>query len=540
MKQNHFRKISLIFLLVIVMKSQNYAQICTPNPFSITNTVVGSGLVKQTQNTYVSSENPLEFYIYDDGTYSDYNNPTHRFVSGVSNNADAFLLKRYSNGPKKFKVNNPTVQGSYYQDVFPVFSGPLFMKTSWSHAVTDNNNCHAPYYILVIQNCTGNFVSNGHLEFFYKSSQSSISTGNPIKASFTKNPTWFNGLPIDDAGNSTYDKKIKINFQNLQVNERRAIYVALKHNDLPLNSVVETMVNVNFDNVNNPCVDREGGFPHTSLVKAFPHDPNNVEVIPSCLNLVPGASAFEKTRILYTINYQNEGIGFAENIKIVDFLSQFVDPSSAYIVDSKYVVTDFYIDNNQNAVIKFDGVNLAGALNPFVIANNQLEKTKGWVKIAVCTKPNLSSLAINTINSHDPQCIDNYAAIYFDTQPAVYTGMATTCESLQCTPLSIHKTILKSLTPCLASGSQLRSSKSDESMISPNPFSYELSIFDELLINNCEIGITNLQGQKIYTKNIQGNESKYFKIDTENFNSGLYIITIKTELESKSFKVYKN
>ncbi|MFM2395183.1 MAG: hypothetical protein RLZZ546_3166, partial [Bacteroidota bacterium] len=431
--------------------------------------------------------------------------------------------------------------GGYYQDVFPQFSGPVFVKTSWSHAASTpaNNNCNSPYYAIIIQNCIGEPVTTGSVEFYYKSAQSYISTNNQVRTYFEKNPTWFTTtqyLP----GDNTYNNKIKVSFSNLQVGERRAIYIPLAHNNLSVNQFVETKVDVTFNSILNPCNGKGDGssFFHTSQVRANPHDPNYIEVAPSCLSLYHGSSMFETTRILYTIHFQNEGLGDAINIKIVDFLSKFVEPSTAYVVDSKFPVSEFYIDNNRDAIIKFNGVNLPGTQNPLIMSNSSyIERTKGWVKLAVCTR-NIPGPAF--YDALDPQCVENYAAIYFDTQAPIYTGMATTCESAQCTLTVAEINELNGLYGCLSAPNFRSSSdKETELTISPNPFDNELILVDDMLFGDCEVSIHNIQGQKIFNSKIQKSLERRLKIETETFQQGFYIVTIQNQDEKKSMKVIK-
>lgn len=543
LKKMYLKNAMLLLIFQVFLVNVDYAQNCNET-YNISNSNEGFGMIRHSQSVFV--DNRKEFYIYDDGTYSDYNSPSHRYV-GSSGSAEAHLIRGYNNGPKKLKFNNTTASGGYYQDVFPVFSGPLFVKTSWSHSTDTDNNCNAPIYAIVIQNCTGNVVSTGSVQFYYKSAQAYLSTspGNAIKAYFPKNPNWFNTnaqtqlspVSVTVTPQNPYDRMLSVSFNNLQVGERRAIYIPLAHNNLALDQEVQTYTKVIYNGNANPCSDGDGvgGFVHASKVKPNPHDPNLIEVIPSCLNRNNGPAQFENNRIIYTIHFQNEGLGNANDIRIVDFLSHYIDRNSVILVDSKHPVSNFYIDNSGNLVIKYDDINLPGTQNPIINSTN-IDKTKGWVKFAVCP----TTLPAATIyDPLDPQCIDNYAAIYFDLEPAIYTAMATTCESGQCTQTQAEINAINSVAPC-ASSSALRSSLKIEGSVSPNPFINEIIISDEMLAGDCMVDIVNLQGQTIYSMKIEGNEYHSLKIDAASFNSGLYLVTLKNGKEYKTYKVYKN
>jgi Secretion system C-terminal sorting domain len=540
-KTQYLKNALLLLIFQACLSNIAYAQICNET-YPISNVNQGFGMIKHTQNTF--TDNRKEFYIYDDGTYSDYNNPSHRYV-GTSGSADAHLIRGYNNGPKKLKFNNTTASGGYYQDVFPGFTGPIFVKTSWGHSISTDNNCNAPYYAIVIQNCTPSTVTTGSVEFYYKSAEAYVSTNNPIKAYFPKNSNWFNTTPLTQITPVTipitpqnpYDRKISVSFTNLQVNERRAIYIPLAHNNLALNEEVHTYTNVIYNGVQNPCAGGDGGsgYLHASKVKPNPHDPNLIDVVPKCLYLNPGPGQFANHRIIYTIHFQNEGLGDANDIRIVDILPKVIDRNSVVLLDSKFPVTSFQIDYQSNLEIKYDDIDLPGTQNP-IITGQGVEKTKGWVKFAVCPRIIASQLGEDP---HDPHCIDNYAAIYFDQEPAVYTAMATTCESATCAYSYEETNQINAVAACPGNAA-MRSSNQHNGSVSPNPFVDEINIFDEMLAGKCMIDVVNLQGQTIYSDKVEGNEYHSLKIDAASFNSGLYLVTIKNGKDYKTYKVYKN
>ncbi|HAR71823.1 MAG TPA: hypothetical protein DCR77_00235 [Flavobacteriaceae bacterium] len=68
----------------------------------------------------------------------------------------------------------------------------------------------------------------------------------------------------------------------------------------------------------------------------------------------------------------------------------------------------------------------------------------------------------------------------------------------------------------------------------PNPVSNELNIDSKDNIK--EVTVFNLTGQQLFSK--KGN-SKTSKIDVSNLKSGVYIVEVKTDKTSKTYKVIK-
>lgn len=68
----------------------------------------------------------------------------------------------------------------------------------------------------------------------------------------------------------------------------------------------------------------------------------------------------------------------------------------------------------------------------------------------------------------------------------------------------------------------------------PNPVSNELNIDSKDNIK--EVTVFNLTGQQLFSK--KGN-SKTSKIDVSNLKSGIYIVEVKTDKTSKTYKVIK-
>lgn len=523
MKQS---KLSLFAVIIFGLFSLEVFGQCN-SIFGINNENLTNGVVKHNETT--ASGNTKDFYIYDDGTYTDYRNPRHRYMS-TAGNAVAYKIKGYSNDPKKKKAHSSSPpSGGYYEDVFPTFSGPVFIATSWKHAVTPLNYvCNAPYYAIIVQNCT-NSVGSGKVEFYYKSSQALVSSLEPIRYSYTNNLNWFTNLQqTNETGD--YDRKIKLDFSGLQIGERRAFYVPLAHNNLPMFASVHTKVRVTINNIANPCGPPENAdFTHTSSVIDFPHDPNYIDIIPSCLD---ANRRNEKRKVLYTIHFQNIGPGPAENIKVIDFLSKYIDPSTVHVVKSKHPVTSSQIQGigNNEFVINFLEINLPGAAQQGYDMDH--EKTKSWVTIAACLKAIAPPIII--LDPDDLYCVDNHAAIYFDTQPPVYTPMATICEEYICSHTPYEQAALRNV-KC---GPIIRSINDTKSIIYPNPFNAELVIESNLLSSGCHVRITNLQGQIIYTDHII-EESNTLSIDTKGFSNGMFIVQLSSGTEIQSFKVAK-
>jgi hypothetical protein len=59
-------------------------------------------------------------------------------------------------------------------------------------------------------------------------------------------------------------------------------------------------------------------------------------------------------------------------------------------------------------------------------------------------------------------------------------------------------------------------------------------------IHDFDITVSNILGQKVYTKNVQNNFDTTELVNTANFMSGIYFITVSTDLGKATKKLIIN
>lgn len=132
-----------------------------------------------------------------------------------------------------------------------------------------------------------------------------------------------------------------------------------------------------------------------------PYDPNFKEAFPSKLS--PADVAAHRP-LYYTIHFQNVGNLPATIVRVVDTLSQRLDPASFELVAASHPVQPSMRDKGI-LEFTFDNINLPDS------ARDQAG-SQGFVKFKITPKPGL----------HLGDSIVNRASIYFDYNPAVHTN----------------------------------------------------------------------------------------------------------------------
>ncbi len=132
------------------------------------------------------------------------------------------------------------------------------------------------------------------------------------------------------------------------------------------------------------------------------YDPNDKLVAPSGFG--PNHYTHFNDSIEYTIRFQNCGNDTAFNIKIVDTLDASFDLNSFHFIAASHPV---YPSITQQGVVKFrfDSIML-----PCKTTNEPM--SQGFAKYSILHKPGLP----------DPTVVKNYASIYFDANPPIFTN----------------------------------------------------------------------------------------------------------------------
>lgn len=208
------------------------------------------------------------------------------------------------------------------------------------------------------------------------------------------------------------------------------------------------------------------------------YDPNFKEVYP--VNVQPGFQDW----FTYTIHFQNTGNAPAMNIRLVDTLNNNLDLESFQVINYSHYNT--FILNGNLLTFRFPNIQL-----PDSTSNS--EGSKGFVQYRVKPKANL---ALGTQ-------IENKANIYFDYNSPVVTN--TTINEY---------TLLNSI----------NESEINILRIYPNPFNSSATIQLNNKVDNAELIIFDLLGQKLKAIN-HISEGKVV-INRENFSNGIYFIRL--------------
>ena len=218
-----------------------------------------------------------------------------------------------------------------------------------------------------------------------------------------------------------------------------------------------------------------------TVIAAF--DPNEMSVTPS-------GYISAGTQLLYTINFENTGNAPAQNIYVMDTLSDDVDPSSLRMKTSSAVMNIATFNDGTHNIVKFDfpGINLPDSSH-----HGQCD---GMVVFTINTKNGLS----------DGTLIDNRAGIYFDDNAVVMTN---TVEDI------IGSASTETGTQVVTANNKVA--------IYPNPTNETLTIKTPQGIYT-NYTISNTVGQVLLQNDLTNTRTT---ADVKTLASGLYYITLR-------------
>ena len=207
------------------------------------------------------------------------------------------------------------------------------------------------------------------------------------------------------------------------------------------------------------------------------HDPNSKEVYP--VNVEPNYTDY----FTYTVHFQNTGTAAAQNIRVVDTLSSFLDLNSFQLIS--YSNNNITTLDSNIITVRFPNIQLPDSTsNP--------EGSVGYFQYRIKPKAKLSSTTE----------IKNTAHIYFDYNSPIATNTTT-----------------NKFNAIKSSTKQINDDRTIT--IYPNPTTSSFAITG---ITEAQIEVYNLQKQLILNKKINGKES----ISLNNIPSGIYFVTIIT------------
>jgi uncharacterized repeat protein (TIGR01451 family) len=238
------------------------------------------------------------------------------------------------------------------------------------------------------------------------------------------------------------------------------------------------------DSTNNDCH-------HEDTVRGA-YDPNYVAVSPE-------GYITSGTTLQYTIGFENTGNDTAFNIRVMDTLSDYVDPHSMTIVSSSALMFTAKLTNSGHTVLKFDFPNIN------LLDSSHHNECHGMLVFNIKTKEGLTP----------GTTITNHAGIFFDSNPAIVTNTAINIIG---TP---SKTI--NVVP------------NESVTVYPNPAHDHITIkMDKMDYSSATI--TNIVGQKMLQQSITSNITN---VDIKSLANGIYYVTLQGPTTTKVLKVVK-
>ncbi len=288
---------------------------------------------------------------------------------------------------------------------------------------------------------------------------------------------------ISTATGFTYD------FTNLLPNETRIIYVVMQVPTIPTVTLGDLLTNT--ASITIPAGDVMLSNNTSSLTQTIvgSYDPN--DKTESHGEKIVHASFSANDYLTYTIQFENTGTFYAENVRISDVLDAKLDETSVRMINASHSNVLTRVGNTLNW--NMNGIDL-------------LPSAKGHVTFQIKPKP---GYAIGDI-------IPNTAYIYFDFNPAIITNTFQT-EFVNAMSVSGFENATF--------------------LVYPNPTNSFVTISGK---NNSElidsVVITDISGKTIQTKSINTVNAK---IDLSDLSNGIYFAKVKSGNNLSIVKIIK-
>ena len=282
------------------------------------------------------------------------------------------------------------------------------------------------------------------------------------------------------------------NFKQLSLLERRQVNLLGQiEPTAQIGSLVRIRGHIKTNSIDNNS--RNNNFElDDSVVGSY--DPNDKEVEPA--NGLTADEILEGKELVYTIRFQNTGNFQADKVRITDHLDSAFNLKSLRYISSSHTVSGFKLLPGGLLEITFDSIAL-----PDKISNEA--GSQGFVKFAIQWNK-----AFNTQYK-----IKNTANIYFDYNPPIQTNVT-------------QSGVLVSTDN---ENDQNKYHFTTDLILVPNPANDIVQIIPKENINGpIEISIFDLEGKECYHKRILSS-SKLLSIDTHEFASGVYLISLKSD-----------
>jgi uncharacterized repeat protein (TIGR01451 family) len=208
------------------------------------------------------------------------------------------------------------------------------------------------------------------------------------------------------------------------------------------------------------------------------YDPNDKQV-----NFYERLNPDVKEKLIYRIQFQNDGNYNAVNVKISDTIAQNLDLSTFRVLESSHGLETSINSTSRKIDFKFNNIFLG-------ISSENLAASQGYVVYEIYENDNLG----------EGTEIENTAYIYFDFNPAIITN---TTYNINEYPLGISLL------------------EKENVVIYPNPANDRIFIQSDEMI---ELNIVDLSGKRVLSQ--AANALNSYSIQT--LSEGLYTVIIKT------------
>lgn len=212
------------------------------------------------------------------------------------------------------------------------------------------------------------------------------------------------------------------------------------------------------------------------------YDPNDKTV--NLSKYISPTQVSQKSEFVYTVRFQNTGNWTAQNVFIMDTISENLDLSTFHAIEASH---NYNVVLLENRVVKFEfpNINLADS-------NSNEALSHGMIKYAICCN--------NSLQLADS--IANTAHIFFDFNEPIKTNSVVNIVG---TPIIIAE-----------------NNRENNIAISPNPASsFTVIRFGENGVYNLEV--ITMDGRLVKSDKIIGNQ---YLLNTSELKSGVYIVKI--------------
>ena len=427
----------------------------------------------------------MHFFLLGDGYYSKERGFSHEYKSNVAGyNTKLYSIDAYDKDePELSVVNTGSVNNPVASNPPMPINGVIDSETSWD--ITD----FTPSYVVIrFQNDT-NIKQHGCIEFDYDPSELIVDNSNTLIYN-----NWVQLL-------SNTSGKLKWNFNNLDPNEQRVIYLPVTSKKKPGSWLTYSST------LKVGCVGPGVTNQTSSRVSNNPHDPN--KKYSTTRKLSDTERLFEETgstfqKIDYVVEFVNDGAAPVTNVVVVDNLEPGMDPNSVTLTQSTHSgmvnitgsnQVEFIFNNIDLPGLEMDGVTLGQATSRFAFS--------------VCYG--------NSISTFD--CVGNDISIYFDNLPPIHAEAEDVCvpdPNYHGNGCTANTTL-----PFLSGNNSNSFTRKNKFSVYPNPTSDWLSVSTKQEKLN-RILITTIDGKVL--NDINGLDSYHINIPMQNLESGTYFI----------------